>query len=89
MNNPDSDLEKRLWSAADKLRSNIDAAEYKLVVFDRITQKCTCPCLVVIIEQILHLIMIKIIILTLIQSLEKVFLRFKDYLFYGNLQCES
>ena len=32
MNNPDSDLEKRLWSSADKLRSNMDAAEYKHVV---------------------------------------------------------
>ncbi len=32
MNNPDSDLEKRLWSSADKLRSNMDAAEYKRVV---------------------------------------------------------
>lgn len=25
-------LEKPLWKAADKLRKNIDAAEYKLVV---------------------------------------------------------
>jgi type I restriction enzyme M protein len=25
-------LEKRLWKAADKLRKNIDAAEYKHVV---------------------------------------------------------
>ena len=39
MNNPDSDLEKRLWSSADKLRSNIDAAEYKHVVLGLIFLK--------------------------------------------------
>ncbi len=39
MNNPDSDLEKRLWSAADKLRSNMDAAEYKHVVLGLIFLK--------------------------------------------------
>ncbi|MCL4480868.1 MAG: type I restriction-modification system subunit M N-terminal domain-containing protein [Candidatus Thermoplasmatota archaeon] len=32
MNNPNTDLEKSLWSSADKLRSNIDATEYKHVV---------------------------------------------------------
>jgi len=30
--NQDSELEKKLWSSADKLRSNMDAAEYKHVV---------------------------------------------------------
>ena len=39
MNNPDSDLEKRLWSSADKLRSNMDAAEYKHVVLGLIFLK--------------------------------------------------
>ena len=39
MNNADSDLEKRLWSAADKLRSNMDAAEYKHVVLGLIFLK--------------------------------------------------
>ena len=39
MNNPDSDLEKRLWSAADKLRCNMDAAEYKHVVLGPIFKK--------------------------------------------------
>ncbi len=39
MNNPDSDLEKRLWAAADKLRSNMDAAEYKHVVLGLIFLK--------------------------------------------------
>ena len=29
---PQESLEKQLWSAADKLRKNIDAAEYKHVV---------------------------------------------------------
>ena len=39
MNNSDSDLEKRLWSSADKLRSNMDAAEYKHVVLGLIFLK--------------------------------------------------
>ena len=39
MNNLDSDLEKRLWAAADKLRSNMDAAEYKHVVLGLIFLK--------------------------------------------------
>ena len=39
MNNPDSDLEKRLWSSADKLRSNMDAAEYKHVLLGLIFLK--------------------------------------------------
>ena len=39
MNNPDSNLEKRLWSSADKLRSNMDAAEYKHVVLGLIFLK--------------------------------------------------
>lgn len=29
---PQEPLEKQLWSAADKLRKNIDAAEYKHIV---------------------------------------------------------
>lgn len=32
-------LEKQLWSAADKLRKNIDAAEYKNVVLGLIFLK--------------------------------------------------
>ena len=32
-------LEKQLWSAADKLRKNIDAAEYKHVVLGLIFLK--------------------------------------------------
>ncbi len=39
MNNPDSDLEKKLWASADKLRSNMDAAEYKHVVLGLIFLK--------------------------------------------------
>jgi len=37
--NPDSNLEKKLWSSADKLRSNMDAAEYKHVVLGLIFLK--------------------------------------------------
>jgi type I restriction enzyme M protein len=37
--NQDSDLEKKLWSSADKLRSNMDAAEYKHVVLGLIFLK--------------------------------------------------
>jgi type I restriction enzyme M protein len=37
--NPDSDLEKKLWLSADKLRSNMDAAEYKHVVLGLIFLK--------------------------------------------------
>jgi type I restriction enzyme M protein len=37
--NNDSDLEKKLWQAADKLRSNMDAAEYKHVVLGLIFLK--------------------------------------------------
>ena len=33
------DLEKTLWSAADKMRSNMDAAEYKHVVLGLIFLK--------------------------------------------------
>ena len=33
-------LEKQLWKAADKLRKNIDAAEYKHVVLGLIFLKC-------------------------------------------------
>jgi len=36
---PDSDLEKKLWTSADKLRSNMDAAEYKHVVLGLIFLK--------------------------------------------------
>jgi type I restriction enzyme M protein len=39
VNNPDSDLEKKLWASADKLRSNMDAAEYKHVVLGLIFLK--------------------------------------------------
>jgi len=39
MISPDSDLEKKLWSSADKLRSNMDAAEYKHVVLGLIFLK--------------------------------------------------
>ena len=34
-----SDLEKKLWTAADKLRSNLDAAVYKHVVLGLIFLK--------------------------------------------------
>jgi len=37
--NQDSDFEKKLWSSADKLRSNMDAAEYKHVVLGLIFLK--------------------------------------------------
>ncbi|MEM3473637.1 MAG: class I SAM-dependent DNA methyltransferase [archaeon] len=37
--NSDSELEKKLWKAADKLRSNMDAAEYKHVVLGLIFLK--------------------------------------------------
>jgi len=37
--NSDSDLERKLWSSADKLRSNMDAAEYKHVVLGLIFLK--------------------------------------------------
>lgn len=36
---PQESLEKQLWSAADKLRKNIDAAEYKHVVLGLIFLK--------------------------------------------------
>ena len=39
MINQDSDFEKKLWSSADKLRSNMDAAEYKHVVLGLIFLK--------------------------------------------------
>ena len=35
------DLEKTLWAAADKLRNNMDAAEYKHVVLGLIVLKGT------------------------------------------------
>ena len=34
-----NELDKKLWNAADKLRSNIDAAEYKHVVLGLIFLK--------------------------------------------------
>lgn len=37
--NKDEPLEKQLWKAADKLRKNIDAAEYKHVVMGLIFLK--------------------------------------------------
>ncbi|MDA8055297.1 MAG: class I SAM-dependent DNA methyltransferase [Thermoplasmatales archaeon] len=39
MINQNADLEKKLWSSADKLRSNMDAAEYKHVVLGLIFLK--------------------------------------------------
>ena len=36
---PDEPIEKQLWKAADKLRKNIDAAEYKHVVLGLIFLK--------------------------------------------------
>ncbi len=30
----DNDFEKKLWKSADKMRSNMDAAEYKYVLCD-------------------------------------------------------
>ena len=39
MTNSDSDLERKLWSSADKLRSNMDAVEYKHVVLGLIFLK--------------------------------------------------
>ncbi len=33
-------IEKALWKAADKLRKNIDAAEYKHVVLGLVFLKC-------------------------------------------------
>jgi len=38
-NNTEEPLEKQLWKAADKLRKNIDAAEYKHVVLGLIFLK--------------------------------------------------
>jgi len=35
-------LEKKLWAAADKLRKNMDAAEYKHVVLGLIFSYATC-----------------------------------------------
>ncbi len=32
--NQEEPLEKQLWKTADKLRKNIDAAEYKHIVWD-------------------------------------------------------
>jgi type I restriction enzyme M protein len=40
MNATDSDLEKSLWSSADKIRSNMGAVEYKHVVLGLIFLKC-------------------------------------------------
>lgn len=37
-------LEKQLWKAADKLRKNIDAAEYKHVVLGLIFLKYISDC---------------------------------------------
>ena len=36
---PEEPLEKKLWKAADKLRKNMDAAEYKHVVLGLIFLK--------------------------------------------------
>ena len=38
-NGPELDFEEKLWKAADKLRSNMDAAEYKHVVLGLIFLK--------------------------------------------------
>lgn len=38
-NNTDEPLEKQLWKSADKLRKNIDAAEYKHIVLGLIFLK--------------------------------------------------
>ncbi|MCK4937726.1 MAG: SAM-dependent DNA methyltransferase, partial [Methanosarcinales archaeon] len=38
-NNQEEPLEKQLWKAADKLRKNIDAAEYKHIVLGLIFLK--------------------------------------------------
>ena len=37
-----NELERTLWAAADKMRSNMDAAEYKHVVLGLIFLKCFC-----------------------------------------------
>ena len=37
--NSDNDFEKKLWKSADKMRSNMDAAEYKHVVLGLIFLK--------------------------------------------------
>lgn len=34
INSADLGFEKKIWDAADKLRGNIDASEYKHVVLD-------------------------------------------------------
>lgn len=36
-----NDLDKKLWAAADRLRSNLDAANYKHVVLGRVDLCCT------------------------------------------------
>ena len=38
-NNTEEPIEKQLWKAADKLRNNIDAAEYKHIVLGLIFLK--------------------------------------------------
>jgi len=38
-NNTEEPIEKQLWKAADKLRKNIDAAEYKHIVLGLIFLK--------------------------------------------------
>jgi type I restriction enzyme M protein len=45
-NNNEQNLEKKLWAAADKLRKNMDAAEYKHVVLGLIFLKYSLPTLV-------------------------------------------
>ena len=40
-NNSEEPIEKQLWKAADKLRKNIDAAEYKHIVLGLIFLKYT------------------------------------------------
>lgn len=37
-------FEAKLWLAADKLRNNMDAAEYKHVVLGLIFLNCISPC---------------------------------------------
>jgi type I restriction-modification system DNA methylase subunit len=40
INEPEQPLKKKLWAAADKLRKNVDAAEYKHVVLGLICTNC-------------------------------------------------
>lgn len=40
MNTADIGFEREIWKAADKMRGNIDASEYKSVVLGLIFLKC-------------------------------------------------